>query len=143
MKVARLGSSISNAFCTIITGDGNDSVAGGIGNDRLEGGAFNDTFQGGPGDDTFIGGSGRDLVDYSYVTGHGVTVSLRDETAYGGSEDNLNDIEDIKATDQEDVLTGDANDNLINGLGGNDSISGLAGNDELLGGDGNDTLERQ
>jgi Ca2+-binding RTX toxin-like protein len=129
-----------NGNDTIITGDGNDSVGGGIGNDRLEGGNFNDTFQGGPGNDTFIGGSGRDLVDYSYVTGHGVTVSLQDESAYGGSEDDLIGIEDVNGTGQDDELTGDSNDNLINGLGGNDSILGLASNDTLDGGNDDDTL---
>ena len=122
-------------------GDGDDSIAGGIGNDCLEGGGLNDTFQGGPGDDTFIGGAGRDLVDYAYVTGHGVTVSLADETAYGGSEDVLSGIEDVSGSNQDDVLTGDVNDNLINGLIGNDLIRGLAGNDTLDGGDGNDTLQ--
>jgi Ca2+-binding RTX toxin-like protein len=125
---------------TIIAGDGDDSLMGGDADDRLGGGAFNDTFQGGPGNDTIIGGSGRDLVDYSYVTGHGVTVSLQDESAYGGSEDDLIGIEDVNGTGQDDELTGDGNDNLINGLGGNDSILGLAGNDTLDGGTGDDTL---
>jgi Ca2+-binding RTX toxin-like protein len=120
----------------IFGGDGNDSLGGGSGNDCLQGGDFNDTFQGGPGNDTFIGGTGRDLVDYSYVTGHGVTVSLQADSAYGGSEDVLSSIEDVTGSNQDDVLIGNGNDNLINGLAGNDTLSGGAGTDTLDGGAG-------
>ena len=39
-----------------------------------------------------------------------------------------------------DVLTGNANDNLLRGLGGDDQLHGEAGNDTLIGGTGNDTM---
>jgi Ca2+-binding RTX toxin-like protein len=44
------------------------------------------------------------------------------------------------ATEGDDVLTGDASANTINGLGGNDRIDGGAGNDTINGGAGNDTI---
>lgn len=43
-------------------------------------------------------------------------------------------------TEGDDILTGDALANSINGLGGNDLIYGLEGNDSLYGGIGNDSL---
>jgi Ca2+-binding RTX toxin-like protein len=47
---------------------------------------------------------------------------------------------DDTPTEGNDTLTGDANDNFIDGLGGDDLISGLGGDDYLIGGTGNDTV---
>ncbi|MHA6731517.1 M10 family metallopeptidase C-terminal domain-containing protein [Devosia sp. A369] len=44
------------------------------------------------------------------------------------------------ATEGDDVLTGNADANTINGLGGNDRIDGGSGNDTIIGGLGRDTL---
>ncbi len=44
-------------------------------------------------------------------------------------------------TEGNDYLVGDADDNIINGLGGNDTLVGNAGNDTLDGGAGNDRFE--
>jgi hypothetical protein len=138
-----------NGDDTFIGDDGNDSVGGGAGDDRLLGGESNDTLQGGAGNDELIGGNGVDLVSYSYVTGHGVSVDLEDGTAYGGSQDTLESIENAAGSNLDDNLAGDANDNWLSGLdgndtldgrGGNDSLDGGADNDTLLGGDGTDTL---
>jgi Ca2+-binding RTX toxin-like protein len=47
---------------------------------------------------------------------------------------------DDTPTEGNDTLTGDVNDNFIDGLGGDDLISGLGGDDYLIGGAGNDTV---
>src|SRR4051812_25992833 len=39
------------------------------------------------------------------------------------------------------IITGDQNDNFLNGTVSDDILRGLGGNDFLLGGGGNDTLE--
>jgi Ca2+-binding RTX toxin-like protein len=44
------------------------------------------------------------------------------------------------ATENADILTGDAKDNVIDGKGGKDVINGGAGNDTIIGGAGYDTL---
>ncbi len=46
----------------------------------------------------------------------------------------------IKGTDAAKTLTGDAKNNIIDGLGGNDTLIGRPGNDILIGGTGNDIL---
>lgn len=48
--------------------------------------------------------------------------------------------EEINGTNQDDVLDGDVEENLIRGFGGSDRLSGQAASDTLVGGDGNDTL---
>jgi VCBS repeat-containing protein len=55
---------------------------------------------------------------------------------------NVSEIEKraLLATEGDDVLYGNDNANLIDGLGGNDSIQGRAGDDTLIGGSGNDNL---
>jgi VCBS repeat-containing protein len=55
---------------------------------------------------------------------------------------NISEIEAraLLATEGDDVLYGNDNANLIDGLGGNDSIEGRAGDDTLIGGSGNDEL---
>ena len=44
------------------------------------------------------------------------------------------------ADDNDNVVVGTAEDDLLPGLGGNDVVTGLAGDDTLQGGDGNDIL---
>jgi Ca2+-binding RTX toxin-like protein len=46
-------------------------------------------------------------------------------------------------SDHDDLLTGDAGQNSIDGRGGVDDITGGTGSDNLLGGDGNDILRAQ
>ena len=55
---AVLGRAIS-----VLSGDGNDDIAGGGGNDFLSGGDGADTLLGGDGNDTLIGGLGADTMD--------------------------------------------------------------------------------
>lgn len=46
----------------------------------------------------------------------------------------------MAATEGDDILTGTADAETLDGLGGNDSIAGLGGADLLIGGDGDDTI---
>ena len=144
--------------------DGNDIIRGGTGDDLLDGDAGNDELYGGEGDDTLVGDEGEDILDggagtdtvaYQYVGG-GIRVSLarteaqidfdgthgfnaNDNDAVG---DTLANIENIRGSNFADWLTGDDNDNKIQGETGNDRLDGGAGADTYLfgAGDGTDTI---
>ena len=58
----------------------------------------------------------------------------------GAAGDKLGSIENLTGSSQKDSLTGDANPNVLMGMGGDDTLTGGAGNDKLYGGDGADTL---
>jgi hypothetical protein len=55
----------------------------------------------------------------------------------------IGDIENITATNFDDRIMGDGNDNTFLGLDGNDLLMGQRGNDTLMGGPGNDRLNGQ
>ncbi|MBT8002152.1 MAG: hypothetical protein HN578_04450, partial [Rhodospirillales bacterium] len=105
-----------------------DTLIGSSGTNRLRGNAGNDFIDGGDGL--------ADETDYSGDTTRGgtsgVTVDLSAGTATDGfgDTDTLVNIEDIRASGEDDVLTGDINDNAIKGLRGNDIIDGREGFDE-------------
>jgi len=154
----------------IIGAAGNDALVGGAGNDDIRGNAAGDTnLSGGDGTDTITGGAGNDTITpglgddgtvdggteidtISYDDGRLNPVSV-DLTAAGqtdgGVDDNasptdretLNNFENIRGTNQGDILAGTASANAIAGLAGDDQISGLDGDDVTLdGGAGNDTI---
>ena len=130
----------------------------------INGGAGNDYIEGGPGDDTLIGGTGIDTVSYAaapavvvtngagVTTLVGVTVNLANagpQNTVAAGVDTLSGIENIIGTLYDDTLTGDANDNVIEGLsgadvinagGGNDTIVDVIGADTINGGAGTDTI---
>jgi hypothetical protein len=120
-------------------GAGNDALDGGAGSDSLLGGSGKDTLIGGAGNDTLRGGDGLDLVDFS-VSGVVVNVNLNNGTASGDGSDVLIEVENIKASNGNDTLTGSTVANDIEGGQGNDSIDGGWGNDILTGGSGNDLV---
>ena len=138
---------IGSAFNDVIKG--NDSA------NSLAGGAGDDTLTGGLGADTLDGESGTDTASYA-DSASGVTVILSEGSingsGLGGSAegDVLKNIENLVGSDGSntdtsalrgaDSLTGNANDNLLDGGKGNDTLFGKDGNDTLLGGDGNDNL---
>jgi Ca2+-binding RTX toxin-like protein len=124
---------IGSAFNDLLTGDGANNV--------LSGGSGNDTIEGGAGDDRVDGGAGTDTASYA-TAGAGVTVSLARSTAQntvGAGTDTLTAIENVTASDFNDVLTGSTGANVITGGAGDDTIEGGAGNDTLIGGSGIDT----
>lgn len=117
---------------TLVGGSGNDTVAGGVGKDLIVGGN-------GAGDDVYDGGEGVDTVRYTSATA-GITINLsaaRDQVRStqadlaGIGVDQLSNIENIIAGYYDDILTGDAADNLFSALTGNDVIDGGAGFDTV------------
>ncbi|WAP68666.1 beta strand repeat-containing protein [Jiella pelagia] len=114
---------------TLNGGGGADTLIGGNGSDTLNGGAGNDALNGGNGDDTLDGGDGTDTADYTNATG-AVTVDLDAGTASGAAgNDTLSNIENLIGSDFGDTITGDANDNVLNGGLGGDTINGGGGRD--------------
>lgn len=144
----------------VLTGmDGNDVLMGGAGNDTLNGDADNDVLIGDDGDDvlngvdgndrliggagadTYDGGQGNDIVIFD-AGAAGVTLNLSTESITTGDDagKTIKNVENVFATDNNDVVTGDSNDNRLLGYGGNDTLIGKSGNDTLIGGDGDDDL---
>jgi Ca2+-binding RTX toxin-like protein len=131
------------------TGDA-DTMRGGAGRDTFWGYGGNDTFIGNGGVDTFNGGEGTDTVDYSNAAEHaansagrtGVIVDLANNFGgeMGEASDTFSSIENLTGSNFNDGLFGDANVNVLRGLGGDDNIMGGAGGDTLDGGEGSDTL---
>jgi Ca2+-binding RTX toxin-like protein len=130
-------------FSDTLAGDVNANLLqGGSGNDALNGGAGDDTLDGGGGNDTLTGGGGFDVASYASASS-GVIVSLAlqgsSQDTGGGGIDTLNQIAGLIGSNVADVLTGDANANLIQGLNGADTLDGGGGDDTLDGGLGTDT----
>jgi Ca2+-binding RTX toxin-like protein len=104
-------------------------------NDVLQGSDFNNVIEGLEGNDTIDGGlGGLDMISYASVSGNrGVTVNLavalQNNSAAGVGTDTILNIEGAIGTKNVDTLTGNAFDNIFEGLAGNDVISGGAGND--------------
>ncbi|MEM8676588.1 MAG: hypothetical protein AAGF83_22395 [Cyanobacteria bacterium P01_G01_bin.67] len=130
----------------VLIGDGEaNSLEGLGGNDSLSGKGGADTLLGGNGDDILApaggldvvdGGEGSDMVTFfdlpfeleaSLETGEAIYTNADDVEII----DTFVSIENLTGTALDDVLTGDASDNRI---------EGGQGNDDLLGGDGADTL---
>ena len=122
---------------------GDDTVGGGAGDDIISGADGADILTGGEDDDTLIGGAGRDTADYRSAAA-GVTVSL--SAPFGGQDtggagvDDLLWIESLLGSAFRDVLTGDAEDNRLDGRGGRDALFGGFGVDTLTGAAGKDVL---
>ncbi|MEL6477685.1 MAG: ExeM/NucH family extracellular endonuclease [Pseudomonadota bacterium] len=126
-------------FNDILTGDAGDNVLQGFGgDDTIDGGDGVDFITGGAGADSLDGGAGLfDTVSYA-SSAAGVTIDLAAGTASGGDAagDTLQGFERVRATNSDDMLTGDALNNLLIGLGGNDMFVASAGDDRILGGAG-------
>ena len=124
----------------LICGDsGNDTLSGGPGDDLVSGGDGNDRLSGGPGGDELGGLAGDDALtdegnpeDFAVYFGApaGVTVDLQKGIASGGDgNDTLSGIPGVLATDHDDTLIGDANQNFFSPLGGDDTVRGGGGLD--------------
>ena len=144
-------------FDMLFGGAGEDELAGGAGDDELDGGAGDDILDGGPGADVLRGGPGIDVADYFWHSNAGVVVNLHTAAARGGDAEGdrfagqqvieyvdasgnaqqaqISDIENLRGSEHDDVLTGDRGANELNGAGGDDVLEGREGDDRLLGDD--------
>ena len=128
---------------------GDDVLFGGAGDDVLVGGADNDTLYGGVGADALYGGDGVDTASYLNADG-GVVASLQTGGTGGDANgDTYSGIENLRGSVYTDTLYGDANDNVIWGVGiapppdgrdASDIVASATSADNLFGGGGNDTL---
>jgi Ca2+-binding RTX toxin-like protein len=117
---------------TLLGGDGNDVVQGGEGDDQLLGGGGDDEIAGGAGDDALLGGGGRDLAIYrDAAAGVVVDLALGEAQDGAGGIDALAGIEGAVGSAFDDLLRGDAGDNLFGASAGADTIEGGAGFDWL------------
>ncbi|MCF7505483.1 VWA domain-containing protein, partial [Vibrio sp. L3-7] len=103
------------------------------------------------GDDIMFG----DLVQFDGISGQGVaaiqkyvaqetgeqlsSVSARDIHDY--ISDNVQDFDQSRANDKDDVLSGGEGDDILYGQGGDDELIGGLGDDILVGGDGDDLFQ--
>jgi len=122
-------------------GDGNDLLFdyGGVG--ILNGGDGNDTLIGRLGADEHNGGDGIDVARFASAVG-AVTIDLAAGTGSGADAqgDTFTDVENVVGSRFFDTLTGDGNDNRLEGLAGRDTLTGGEGNDLLFGGADLDTF---
>ena len=124
---------------------------------QVHGSRFADVIRGSGIDEHFIGGQGNDIID-----GRGGFDAVRfDRSCCADIEDlhvllgagratgtwdgelfiyTVSNIEEVRGSDEDDIIEGNANDNNLRGRGGRDKIGGGAGNDELRGEDGDDDL---
>ena len=124
----------------IIGTAGDDRIQGDRSDNVLDGRDGDDILIGAAGNDTLIGGEGSDSADYSVATlGVNIDLSAGEVTNDGfGGRDSIAGIENLTGSDFDDLLSGDAQDNLLSGGDGDDTLIGRAGNDLLSGGEGQD-----
>ncbi|WP_278247628.1 beta strand repeat-containing protein, partial [Teichococcus deserti] len=117
---------------------GKDSLYGGAGDDVLEGGLDADALNGGEGSDFASYENAASAVEASLVARKNTPTAITTNNEASG--DTYVSIENLRGSKFNDLLTGDANGNILQGLDGNDTLDGGAGNDTLEGGAGNDWL---
>lgn len=107
-----------------------ENVRGTSAADTLTGDSNNNVIAGGGGADTLDGGAGSDWASYEFATS---TVRPNLTTGIGVSGEAANDvyynIENLRGGSANDTLTGDGNDNILEGMGGADSLVGGGGFD--------------
>ena len=152
-----LGTDVENLALlgtTAIDGTGNDlanALTGNAATNVLKGGAGNDTLNGGAGADSLIGGLGNDIYVVDSIgdtvielAGEGSdTVQTYIDLTLGTNLENLTLVGTVAVSgtgnDANNVLTGNALANILQGGLGNDSLNGGAGADTLVGGLGDDS----
>lgn len=117
--------------------EGDDLLVGRAGGDTLNGGLGNDILRGGGGNDITDGGEGIDTADFQDI-GAGVTANLGTNNAlYVANnnvvQDQLQNIENLTGSTNNDILIGDDGNNLLAGNQGNDTLAGGAGDDVIRG----------
>jgi Ca2+-binding RTX toxin-like protein len=131
------GSAASMGAMTLVFGDFENYIGTEF-DDQIRGNVYNNVIAGGEGDDYLRGGTGIDTVDYTSAT-NGVTVSLNhwlSSQDTGQGWDNIEEFENIRGSEFDDLLIGNQYNNVLEGRGGNDRMQGDVGNDTLNGGAG-------
>lgn len=125
-------------------GEGADTVVPGRGADRVLGGGGNDSWaQYGrrpDASDYFEGGAGHDLAEYD--TRYSLRLEIDGRPNDGGprEHDNITGIESAFVGSKDDVIVGNAGDQLLRDGGGNGVVRGRGGADRLFGGYGADRM---
>ena len=116
-----------------------ENVIGSDYDDVLVGNGESNRLAGGTGADRLDGGGGEDWVSY-LESDTGVTVNLGDNIVAGGyaEGDVIVNFENVAGSGHDDVLTGDAGANQLDGGEGDDLLEGRSGADRLVGGAGDD-----
>lgn len=96
-----------------------------------------ESFEGRAGNDIIDGKGGWDRASYATSTA-GVTVDLAAGTASDGlgGTDTLRNIEEVRGSELNDTITGDANNNRLEGRAGDDTLDGGAGTQDVVRYDG-------
>ena len=146
-RIAGVEDAWGSRFADTLIGDStSNQLFGWDGSDELQGGAGPDLLVPGAGADAVDGGPGDDFADFYFlrlsrlVAFRPVTVDLGAGTASGHGDDSLTRVENVSATDSDDLLLGDGGPNVMFALNGSDEIYGLGGNDWVDGGSGDDFL---
>lgn len=103
-----------------------DTITGNAGDNVIEGGAGADTIAGGGGNDTASYENSQDAVQIDLSIGSAAQTSTGD-----GNGDKLTGIRNLLGSAFDDKLTGDVNDNVIEGGDGADELDGGAGIDTV------------
>jgi Ca2+-binding RTX toxin-like protein len=90
--------------------------------EEITGSPGDDRFVGSTGDDAIDGGDGSDTIDYEAAAG-GVQVDLAGGTGVGDGTDQLDSIENVVGSPGDDVITGNEDDNVLEGGAGLDTVS--------------------
>ena len=136
-------------FENIVGTDFDDTLLGNNETNLIEGGAGNDAIHSFAGVDTIDGGEGIDTALFS--AGPGVIVTLDEDGSgqafvnadgeAGAESDIFLNFENVNGSVAgDDILTGNASANVLNGQGGDDILVGGGGADTLIGGAGDDVL---
>jgi len=120
--------------------DGNDILFDYGGSATMNGGVGNDFIQGGYGADIIDGGTGIDTISYAQTGSVNINLLTGVGTGFNAEGDTFVNVENVIGSNAADVITGDANNNIIRGLNGSDTIKGGGGNDSLYGGGNADTF---
>ena len=131
-----------------------ENVRGSFLDDKITGDDLANVIRPLAGNDVIDGAGGTDTIDYSsdfslsadnpgFVADKGVVVDLELGFAVDGYDnvDLVSNIENVRGTQFTDLIFGDAEDNLLEGLDGDDIIWGGSGNDIIDGGAGADIFE--
>ena len=148
---------------TLEGGPGDDDLAGQAGSDVINGGAGDDTFWSegaADGSDIFDGGAGADKIDFSMIglvdhdTDDATPVQCPDDSsaieieislALGYTDfttefDTYKDIENVTGTCGADTITGDDDNNVLDGGLGADTLAGGKGDDTYFNPETGDTI---